>query len=163
MIEEKLKQLGIRMPAPETTEFNYIPLTLHGNVVYLAGQIAKVDGRLHSVGKVGEDVGFEQARESARICILQGLSWIRHFLGDLDRIERILRLNAFLAVIPGYEKMSEIVDAASQLLIDIFGENGRHPRAVIGVQELPKNAPVLIELTVAVKASASRGTKQTKV
>jgi enamine deaminase RidA (YjgF/YER057c/UK114 family) len=151
MIEEKIKQLGIRIPEPETTIFKYVPMTLHNNVAYLSGQIAKVDGKLCAVGKIGKDVSTEQAKESGKICILQGLSWLRHYLGTLNRIERILRLNAYLAVTPGFEKMSEIVDESCYLLLDIFGQNGNCARTVIGVTELPRNAPILMELTVVVK------------
>ena len=151
MIEKRLGELGIKLPNPEITNFQYIPMTVHQDTVFLAGQIPKIGGELYVTGKIGAEVSLTQAKESSRICVLQGLAWVQHYFGDLDRIERILRMDAYLAVVAGFDRLSEIVDAASELLISIFGEKGRHPRSVIGVLELPRKAPVLIELTIAMK------------
>jgi enamine deaminase RidA (YjgF/YER057c/UK114 family) len=151
MIEERLRQLGIRIPKPEVTSFGYIPVSIYKNIAYLAGQIPKFEGSLFASGKIGCEVNLVKAKESARICILQGLGWLQEYIGSLDNVERILRMDAYLSIAPGFESLSEIVDAASDLLVSIFGESGRHPRSVIGVAFLPRNAPILIELTVAIK------------
>ena len=157
MIEETLRDLGYPVPEPFTPPAHSIPLTVHDGVAYVCAQIARSgDGTVHPIGKVGAEVDFEQAKEAARNCVLQGLAWLRHHLGGLDRIERVLRIRGVVALTPGFDRMSEVIDAASDLLIAAFGEDGRHPRSVIGVPELPRNAPVLIELTIAVRPDESR-------
>jgi enamine deaminase RidA (YjgF/YER057c/UK114 family) len=151
MIQKRINELGIRIPKPEKTVFAYIPISIHKDVAYLAGQIPKCDGRLFASGRIGAEVTPADAKESARICVLQALGWLQEYIGTLDNVDRILRMDAYLAVAPGFENLSEIVDVASELLVSLFGEPGRHPRSVIGVAFLPRNAPILIELTVAIK------------
>lgn len=157
MIERRIRDLGHVLPEPAMPGFKYIPVTIHRRVAYVAGQVPKVGDEIRPVGRVGAEVGFDQACGAARTCVLQGLAWLRHYLGSLDRVERILRLTGYLAVAPGFERMSEVTDAASDLLIDVFGENGRHPRAVVGVLALPRNAPVLLELTVGIAPGPDGG------
>ena len=150
--ESNMQKLGITLPEPENTIYDYIPLRMHRGVVYLAGQIAKIPGgELYAQGRVGEAVDLETAQESARICILQGLAWLKQELGDLDRVESVLRIDGYVAAAPDFERISEVVDAASGLLNSIFGDAGRHPRSVLGMARLPRNAPVLIEMTLAIK------------
>lgn len=152
IVEQRLAELGYEVPKPVLPLFQSIPVVIYNGVGYVTAQISKVNSEVKPIGRIGAEVDFEQARDAARNCVLQGLAWLRHHLGSLDRVERILRINAALAVAPGFDKMSEVVDAASDLLISAFGENGRHPRSIVGVVHLPRNAPVLIELTVAVRA-----------
>jgi enamine deaminase RidA (YjgF/YER057c/UK114 family) len=143
MIEQKLASLGLALPDAAAPAFHYVPVTLHGGVAYLSGQLPRVNGGLSAVGKVGAAVSVEQAQEAARICIKQAL-------GGLDAIERVLKVTGFVASAPGFNQQPVVIDAASKLLTDLFGENGRHARSAVGVAELPRNTPVEIEMILAV-------------
>jgi enamine deaminase RidA (YjgF/YER057c/UK114 family) len=113
--------MGITLPQPEITVYDYISLRIHRGVAYVAGQIAKLPGGgLHAQGLAGQEVDFETARESARLCTLQGLTWLKNELGDPERVESVLRLNGYVAAAPGFERISEVVDSASGLLGTIF-------------------------------------------
>lgn len=148
MVDTRLETLGIRLPEPAMPSFNYLPVTLHRGVAYVAGQLPKVDGEVKVKGKVGADVDLMSAREEAKICILQGLACLRSALGSLDRIDQILKINGYVASAPGFNDQPKVLDAASDLLVEIFGDRGRHARSAVGVAELPRNAAVEIEMTV---------------
>ncbi len=152
MIAQRLTQLGLVLPAPAAPSFNYVPVVLHQGIAYVSGQVPKVDGEVRVFGKVGRDVDLETARGEARICILQGLACLEAALGSLDRVERILKINGFVASAPGFNDQPKVLDAASDLLGEIFGDAGRHARAAVGVAELPRNCAVEIEMTVAYRA-----------
>lgn len=149
MIAERLAELGIELPQAAEPSFNYVPVTLHRGVAYVSGQMPKVDGEVRVFGKVGEEVDLETARGEARICILQGLACLEHALGSLDRITAILKVNGYVASARGFNGQPKVIDAASDLLVEIFGDKGRHARAAVGVAELPRNAAVEIEMVVA--------------
>lgn len=151
MFEERLAELGLELPEAAEPSFNYVPVTLHNGVAYVSGQLPKVNGAVRVFGKVGAEVDLETARGEARICILQGLACLKQELGVLDRIARILKINGYVASAPGFNAQPKVIDAASDLLGDIFGEAGRHVRAAVGVTELPRNTAVEIEMTVAVR------------
>ena len=151
MIDDRLKELGIALPDAAAPSFNYVPVTVHNGVAYVSGQMPKVDGAVRVFGKVGGEVDVETARGEARICILQGLASLKAELGSLDRITRILKVNGYVASAAGFNEQPKVLDAASDLLVEIFGEIGRHARAAVGVAELPRNAAVEIELMVAVR------------
>ena len=153
---ERLRALGVELPAPETTIYDYIPLSVHNRVAYLAGQIPKRPDGLVAVGKAGAEVPLDLARTAAKVCVEQALAWIDAEAGGLDNVERVLRMDCFVAAAEGFEQISDIADAASGLLIALYGEAGRHPRSVIGVSRLPRNAPVLLELTFALKQDPNR-------
>ncbi len=152
MIAQRLTQLGLVLPAPAAPSFNYVPVVLHQGTAYVSGQVPKVDGEVRVFGKVGREVDLETARGEARICILQGLACLEAALGSLDRVERILKINGFVASAPGFNDQPKVLDAASDLLGEIFGDAGRHARAAVGVAELPRNCAVEIEMTVAYRA-----------
>ena len=154
MIEQRLASLGLTLPEAATPAYHYVPVTLHGGVAYVSGQLPRVEGELSALGKVGAEVSPEQAQEAARICVLQGLACLKQALGGLDAIERVLKLTGFVASAPGFNQQPVVIDAASRLLTDLFGENGRHARSAVGVAELPRNAPVEIEMIVAVRPGA---------
>lgn len=149
MIEKRLTELGLELPAPAEPSFNYLPVTLHGGVAWISGQMPKVDGEVRVFGHVGAEVDLETARGEAKICILQGLACLRAAIGSLDRVKRVLKVNGYVASAPGFNAQPKVLDAASDLLVEIFGEAGRHARAAVGVAELPRNAAVEIEMTVA--------------
>lgn len=151
MFEERLAELGLELPEAAEPSFNYVPVTLHNGVAYVSGQLPKVNGAVRVFGKVGAEVDLETARGEAQICILQGLACLKQELGSLDRIARILKINGYVASAPGFNAQPKVIDAASDLLGDIFGEAGRHARAAVGVTELPRNTAVEIEMTVAVR------------
>ncbi|MBX3538246.1 MAG: RidA family protein [Chelatococcus sp.] len=146
MIAQKLESLGLTLPEPAKPAFNYSAVTLHNGIAYVSGQMPKVDGEVRVFGKVGAEVSLETAREEARICILQGLACLAEALGDLNRVDRILKVNGYVASAPGFNAQPKVLDAASDLLVAIFGDAGRHARAAVGVAELPRNAAVEIEL-----------------
>ncbi|MBB4053953.1 enamine deaminase RidA (YjgF/YER057c/UK114 family) [Devosia subaequoris] len=148
-IDARLKELGIELPNAASPSFNYMPVILHRGIAYVSGQMPKVDGEVRVFGKVGAEVDLQTAQGEARICILQGLACLRQALGSLDRIEQIIKVNGFVASAPGFNAQPKVLDAASDLLAEIFGEAGRHARAAIGAAELPRNAAVEIEMTVA--------------
>ena len=146
---DRLRQLGLTLPEAAQPAFNYVPVTLHRGVAYVAGQMPKLDGEVRVFGKAGAEIDLETAREQARICILQGLACLAAALGSLDRVERVLRVNGYVASAPDFNAQPSVLDAASELLVQVFGDAGRHARSAIGVAELPRNAVVEIDLTVA--------------
>jgi len=151
MHEKRLEELGITLPDPAVPSFGYVPVTVHAGVAYVSGQVPKVGGEVRVFGKVGADVDLRTAQGEAQVCILQGLACLRAELGSLDRIERILKVNGYVASAPGFNGQPAVLDAASNLIGRIFGEAGRHARAAIGVAELPRNCAVEIEMIVAVR------------
>lgn len=149
MIEQKLAALGLTLPAAAKPSFNYVPVTTHEGVAYVSGQMPKVDGEVRLFGKVGAEVSLEQAREQARICVLQGLACLAAELGDLARITKVLKVTGFVASASGFNDQPKVLDAASDLLVELLGPLARHARSAIGVAELPRNACVEIEFVVA--------------
>jgi enamine deaminase RidA (YjgF/YER057c/UK114 family) len=152
MIQHRLAQLGLTLPEAAKPSFNYVPVTTHAGVAYVSGQLPKVDGEVRLFGKVGAQVSLEQARGEARICVLQALACLAAELGDLGRITRVLKVNGFVASAPGFNEQPKVIDAASDLLVEILGPAGRHARSAVGVDELPRNAAVEIEFVVAFAA-----------
>ncbi len=152
MLEKTLKSMCLELPEPAKPAFQYMPVTIHNGVAYVSGQLPKVDGEVRVFGKVGAEVSLEEAQESARVCILQGLACLVDAIGNSDRIEKILKVNGYVASAPGFNQQPKVLDAASFLLVEALGDTGRHARAAVGVAELPRNAPVEIEMTVAVRA-----------
>ena len=150
MIEKKLVELGIVLPAAAAPAFQYVPVTIHERLAFVSGQLPR-HGEALVTGKVGADIDLEQAREAARLCILQGLACLNQALGSLDRVDKIVKVTGFVASAPGFNQQPKVIDAASELLVRLFGEAGRHARSAIGVAELPRNAAVEIELIVALR------------
>jgi enamine deaminase RidA (YjgF/YER057c/UK114 family) len=150
MIEQKLAALGIVLPTAATPAFQYVPVTVHETLAFVSGQLPR-DGDRLVTGKVGLDVSVDQARVAARLCVLQALACLRQALGSLDRVERILKVTGFVASAPLFDQQPKVIDAASELLVQVFGENGRHARSAVGVAELPRNASVEIELIVGLR------------
>jgi enamine deaminase RidA (YjgF/YER057c/UK114 family) len=147
----RLRELGAELPTPETTIYDYVPLKVHDRIAYLAGQIPKKSGGLTAVGLAGGEVSLDDAKIAARTCIEQALAWIDSRAGGIENVEQVLRLDCYVAAADGFRDISDIADAASGLLVGLYGNAGRHPRSVIGVSQLPRMVPVLIELTVALR------------
>ena len=150
-IELKLKELGILLPEPAKPVAAYIPAKQTGKLVFTAGQLPMVQGELISKGLLGQEVEIEEANKAARICTLNALAAIKGVIGDLDRIKQIVRVVGYVASIPTFTQQPAVVNGASELLLEIFGENGKHARSAVGMAVLPLNASVEIELTVEVE------------
>jgi enamine deaminase RidA (YjgF/YER057c/UK114 family) len=151
-IKEKMASLGLILPVATAPIAAYVPAVKTGDLVFTAGQLPIVDGKVVITGKVGAEVTPEQAREMAQICALNALAAIS-LVADIDQIERIVRVGGFVNGVPGFVAIPQVVNGASELLIKLFGEvNGKHARTAIGVAALPLNAPVEIELVVQLKS-----------
>ncbi|RNB79066.1 RidA family protein [Brevibacillus nitrificans] len=151
MIRERLRELGLELPEPVPSLYQYVPVVVHEGIAYVSGQVPRVDGKLPYVGKVGVDVTIEQARELAKICVLKGLSSLEAEIGSLDRVERVLKVTGYVQSTDGFNQQPQVIDAASELLEQIFGEQGRHARTAVGAAELPGNTPVEIDFMIAVQ------------
>ena len=150
-IKEKLSALGLTLPTAAAPVATYVPAVRSGNLIFTAGQLPVVDGKLVEEGKVGKDVTAEDAKELAQICALNALAAIS-LVADLDQVERVVRVGGFVNCAPGFTAIPGVVNGASELLIKVFGDvNGKHARTAVGVAELPLNAPVEIELIVQLK------------
>ncbi|HVY05275.1 MAG TPA: RidA family protein [Burkholderiales bacterium] len=150
MISQRLNELGILLPAAAVPAFQYVPVTVFGKMAFVSGQLPR-DGDSIVTGKVGSDIDVDGARAAARLCILQALACLQQALGSLDNVASILKITGFVASATGFNQQPKVIDAASELLVQVFGEAGRHARSAIGVAELPRNACVEIELIVATR------------
>ena len=150
-IESKMQYLGIQLPEAPKPVAAYIPAKQSGKLVFTAGQLPMVDGDLVSKGLLGQDVEVEGANKAARICTLNALAAIKGVIGDLDRIKQIVRVVGYVASVPTFTQQPTVVNGASELLVEIFGEAGKHARSAVGMAVLPLNASVEIELTVEVE------------
>ncbi|CAJ1579013.1 RidA family protein [[Mycobacterium] wendilense] len=145
----RLEELGLTLPPVVAPVAAYVPAVRTGNLVYTSGQLPMVDGELPAQGKVGGAVSAEDARELARRCALNALAAV-HALVGLDSVTRVVKVVGFVASAPGFNGQPGVVNGASQLLGDVFGDAGAHARSAVGVSELPLDAPVEVELIVEV-------------
>ena len=151
-VQSKLAELGLTLPVAAVPVAAYVPAVRTGNLVFTAGQLPLVDGKVVITGKVGAEVTPEQAKEMAQICALNALAAIS-LVADIDQIERVVRVGGFVNGVPGFVAIPQVINGASELLIKLFGEvNGKHARTAIGVAELPLNAPVEVEMVVQLKS-----------
>jgi enamine deaminase RidA (YjgF/YER057c/UK114 family) len=151
--DERLVTLGLVLPGPYPPHDPLDAVVVHDGVARTSGQLPRDhDGNLVHPGVVGADVTVEQGAEAARWCALNALSVLRDALGGLDRVERVLTVLGFVASAPGFAQQPAVVDGASRLLFDVFGDAGRHTRSAIGVAALPRGGAVEIEVEVAVSA-----------
>jgi enamine deaminase RidA (YjgF/YER057c/UK114 family) len=150
-VESKLSELKLSLPDAPKPVAAYIPAKQTGNLVFTAGQLPMVNGELISKGLLGQDVEIEEANKAAKICTLNALAAIKGVIGDLDRIKQIVRVVGYVASVPTFTQQPAVVNGASELLLEIFGENGKHARSAVGMAVLPLNASVEIELTVEVE------------
>jgi enamine deaminase RidA (YjgF/YER057c/UK114 family) len=153
-ILERLGELGLELPPPPEPVASYVPVTQSGSVVFVAGQVAMVDGRLLHPGKLGQHVSVEMGQEAAARAALQALSAIRgHLGGSLDRLVRLLQVTVYVAADAEFVEHPNVANGASDLLVSVIGPDGRHARAAVGVASLPLGASV----EVAVTAEVSEG------
>jgi enamine deaminase RidA (YjgF/YER057c/UK114 family) len=151
MIESRLTELGLTLPAAGKPMFQYIPVVVHDAVAYVSGQVPwSAPGQAMVTGKLGHDASVEQAQAGARQCVLQALAVLKQAVG-LEQVERVLKVTGFVASAAGFNDQPVVIDAASSLLVEILGESGRHARSAIGVAELPRNSAVEIEFIFALR------------
>ncbi|MCB0746772.1 MAG: RidA family protein [Ignavibacteriae bacterium] len=150
MVEEKLKELGILIPEAPKPLASYIPAIKVGNLVFTAGQITLLNGELKFKGKVGKDLTLEEGKEAAKLCIINCLSVIKAEIGSLGKIKRIVKVTAFVNSADGFTDQPKVANGASDLLVALFGEQGKHVRSAVGVNGLPIDASVEIEMIVEV-------------
>jgi len=148
---ERLAALGLTLPPVAAPVAAYVPAVRTGMYVYTSGQLPTVDGKLPAVGKVGDEVSAQDAAGMARTCALNALAAAASAAGGLEAIRRIVKVTGFVASAPGFGGQAQVINGASELLIEVFGEDGKHSRSAIGVAELPLNAPVEVELIAEVR------------
>jgi enamine deaminase RidA (YjgF/YER057c/UK114 family) len=144
-IEARLAELGIALPTPAAPIANYVPFSISGKLVVVSGQIPLKDGKIAVTGKVGAGVAMEDGVAAARLCFVNLLAQVKAAAGDLDRVARVLRLGGFIAAGPDFTQHAVVMNGASDLAVEIFGDAGRHARTTIGVPSLPGDAAVEVE------------------
>lgn len=144
-LDDRLAELGLVIPEAPKPLAAYIPATVTGNLVYTSGQLPSVGGQLPATGKVGAEVSPEDAKKYAGTCVLNGLAAAKTAIGSLDRITRVVKVVGFVASDPAFSGQSIVINGASELLGEIFGDAGKHARSAVGVAVLPLDAPVEIE------------------
>ena len=148
MIEEKLKDLGIDIPTPPSPAGSYIPVVTTGNLAFVSGQIPMKEGKVIFEGKVPENQSVDSAREAAKICIINGLAQLKINLGSLDKITKFVRISGFVNSSPDFAEQPKVINAASDLLVEVFGDMAKHSRIAVGVANLPLNSTVEIDMIV---------------
>lgn len=149
-IEDRLHELHITLPEVSPAG-NYLPAVRSGNLLFISGQLPKVEGKIAFRGRVGKDLNLESARRAAKACLANILAVIVHELGSLEKIKKIVRLTGYINTYPGFNDHPKVMDAASDQLVEIFGDVGRHSRIVVGVVELPMGAAMEMEMIAEVK------------
>lgn len=147
---QRLAALGLELPRVTAPLASYVPAVAAGSLIFTAGQLPFVDGTLQATGKVGAGVDPDTARDCARTCALNALAAAADLAGGLDAVTRIVKVVGFVASAPGFGGQPQVVNGASELLTDVFGDRGKHARSAVGVAELPLDAPVEVELIVEV-------------
>ena len=148
MIEEKLNELGVSLPTAPKPAGSYVPVVVSGKLAFVSGQIPIKDGQVIYQGKVGIEQSIEQAQKAAKLCIINGLAQINTYFGTLDNLENIIKISGFVNSAHDFTEHPKVINAASDFLVEIFGEEGRHSRIAIGVSSLPLNATVEIDMLV---------------
>ena len=148
--DAKLKALNIELPMAPKPVANYVPVVRAGDLLFLSGVLPSRDGQLILTGKLGQGITIEQGMEAAKVAALNALAIVRGEVGTLDKVKRIVKMVGHIASAPGFTDQPQVLNGASDLLVQIFGETGKHARVAVGAAELPRHAPVEIELIVQV-------------
>ncbi|MCG3112397.1 MAG: RidA family protein [Candidatus Manganitrophus sp. SB1] len=149
--EKKLQALGFTLPSPPKPVATYVPAVRSGNLLFLSGMIPMVEGKMAMVGRLGKELTVEQGQQAARITLLNALAVIKAELGSLDQVQRIVRIGVHVASAEGFTQQPAVANGASDLLVQIFGDAGRHARLALGAAELPLGAPVELEMIVEIR------------
>jgi len=147
-VENRLAELGHTLPQVATPAGSYLPAMISGNLVFTAGQIPLIDGKLMASGKLGADIDAERGAQIAERCALNALAAIKSVLGDLDRVKQVVKVVGFVASVPEFTAQPSVINGASEFLQQVFGDAGKHARSAVGVPVLPLDAPVEVELIV---------------
>lgn len=145
--DKKLEELGIALPTPAAPIANYVGFVRSGRLLFVSGQLCLSDGILVAAGKLGQQVTIEQGQTAARACAINLLAQVRAALGDLDKVVRVVRLGGFINSTPDFLDGPKVMNGASDLMVAVFGERGRHARTTVGVAVLPSDAAVEVEGT----------------
>jgi len=148
MIRKRLKDLGISIPNAPKPAGSYVPVVLTGKLAFVSGQIPIKDGQVVYQGKVGDTQSIDDAQEAAKLCVINGLAQIEAYCGTLDNLEKIIKISGFVNSTKDFTEHPKVINAASDLLMKIFDEKGKHSRIAIGVSSLPLNATVEIDMIV---------------
>ena len=148
MIEERLGALNIILPSPPKPVGSYLPVVITGKLAFVSGQIPIKDGKVIYAGKVSKDLSVEDAQKAARLCVINALAQLKTELGSLDRISKIDKVSGFVNSPPEFTDQPKVINGASDLLFEIFGQKGQHTRIAVGVSSLPLNSAVEIDLIV---------------
>jgi enamine deaminase RidA (YjgF/YER057c/UK114 family) len=149
--ENRLRELGIELPPAPAPVASYVPVVVSSGLAYVSGQVPMAEGKLLWMGKLGAELDIEAGAEAARRCALQALSALRAELGSLDRVRRIVKVSVYVASDRGFTDQPKVANGASDLLVQVFGDAGRHARAAVGVAELPLGGPVEVEVVAEVE------------
>ncbi len=145
-IDARLKDLGIALPAPPAPVASYVPTVKTGNLVFVSGQVTAAPDGLKYVGVVGKDLSLDEGKAAARLCAINVLAQVKAACGgDLDRVTRCVKLSVFVNAVPGFTQHPEVANGASDLMVDVFGDAGKHARAAMGAGSLPRNVACEIE------------------
>ena len=148
-IAARLAELGLTLHGPHPPHDPLDAVVIHDGVARTSGQLPRIDGKLTCLGRLGDDVTVEQGRQAAAVCALNALAVLEAALGSLDRISRVLTVTGFVSSAPDFHEQPAVIDGASMVLADVFGQAGRHTRSAVGVAALPRDGAVEIEVTVA--------------
>ncbi|MFQ5894193.1 MAG: RidA family protein [Nitrospinota bacterium] len=144
-VESRLRALGVQLPEAPDPVGSYVPAVQAGELLFISGQIPLEGGKLRYAGKPGAELDVEAGKAAARLCALNALAQVQRHLGSLDRVAQVVRLSGFIASAPGFTQQARVMDGASDLMVELFGEAGRHARLALGAPELPLGAPVELE------------------
>jgi enamine deaminase RidA (YjgF/YER057c/UK114 family) len=145
-IEKKLADLGLTLPSPRSPVANYVPFVLSGKLLTVSGQICfGADGKVVAAGQLGAGVSIEDGQKAARACAINLLAQVKAALGDLDRVARVVRLGGFINSAPGFTDGPKVMNGASDLMVEVFGDKGRHARTTVGVSALPADAAIEVD------------------
>jgi len=147
-VEQRLSELGFTLPEVATPAGSYLPAMISGNLVFTAGQIPVLEGKLMATGKLGAEITVEYGAEIAQRCALNALAAVKSVIGDLDRVKQVVKIVGFVSSVPEFTAQPSVINGASEFLQQVFGDAGKHARSAVGVSVLPLDAPVEIELIV---------------
>lgn len=145
-IDARLKELGITLPTPPAPVASYVPYVISGKQVFISGQVTMENGALKFVGIVGKDLSVEDGKAAARLCAINLLAQLKAAAGgDLDKVKRCVKLGAFVNAVPGFDKQPEVANGASDLIVEVLGDKGKHSRSAVGAGSLPRNVAVEVD------------------
>ncbi len=153
MYEDKLRRKRIFLPNPPKPLGTYLQAVRSGNILFVSGMLPKKNSKISVKGKIGRELNQQEGYEAARLCVINGLAVVKAELGSLERVKRVLKVIGYVASEEAFVDQPKVVNGASDLLVDIFGDNGKHARVAVGVAELPENVPVEIEMTFEINSA----------